>query len=343
MPSAENETAFFHNPLLSDGPDPWMVWHDGYYYITPIPDAFARTIVGQHGEAGREWLRTLPERIAYLAAQWELTVGPPFAPLSYNYVAPARRADGTKVVLKVGVPHREPLTEIAALRLLDGHGIARLLDADEASGALLLERVAPGTMLTDLYPERDDEATAIAASVMRHLWRRLSPGEAHPFPTVADWARGMNRMRAHFGGGTGPFPALLVEEAEALFRDLLASQTETVLLHGDLHHYNILRCADDERGPWLAIDPKGLVGEPAYEVGALLRNPHIDFAAPDAGRLLARRIGIVSEELGIDRARIRGWSLAQAVLSAWWTIEDGGDDWQPAIACAERMAALPDQ
>lgn len=304
-----------------------------------IPDDFARTIIDMREGEGREWLRTLAERIADIAEQWELAVHPPFSPLSYNYVAPVERANGTRAVLKVSL-WDEFAAEVAALRLMDGQAIARLLDYDRARGAALLERVEPGTMLTDLFPHRDDEATVIAASVMRRLWRPVTVEEARPFPTVADWMRGFERMRAHFGGGTGPFPAALVEEAETLFRDLLASQSETVLLHGDLHHYNILRCSDPERGEWLAIDPKGLVGEPAYEVGALLRNPGLDFAAPDAGRLTARRVDILSKELGMDRERIRGWGLAQAVLSAWWTIEDGGDDWQPAMACAERMAAL---
>jgi streptomycin 6-kinase len=145
-------------------------------------------------------------------------------------------------------------------------------------------------------------------------------------------------MRAHFGGRTGPFPRALVEEAESLLAELLAAQAAPVLLHGDLHHDNILSA---ERAPWLAIDPKGVIGEPAYEVGALLRNwqPTL-FAMPHPGRVTARRVDQLAEMLGIDRYRIRGWGLAQAVLSAWWTIEDGGDDWAPTIACAELLAAV---
>jgi streptomycin 6-kinase len=95
-----------------------------------------------------------------------------------------------------------------------------------------------------------------------------------------------------------------------------------VLLHGNLHHDNIL-CA--EREPWLAIDPKGLIGELAYETGALLRNlwPAI-LAEPDPARLIARRIDQLAEEVAFERARVRDWGMAQAVLSAWWFIEDGG-------------------
>jgi streptomycin 6-kinase len=104
-------------------------------------------------------------------------------------------------------------------------------------------------------------------------------------------------------------------------------------LHGDLHHENILQA---QRQPWLAIDPKGVVGEPAYEVGALLRNmaPRL-LKGSQPSQIVARRAGILSEELGFDRTRLLGWGLAQAVLAAWWCIEDGVDGWEGFIRCAE--------
>ncbi len=108
-----------------------------------------------------------------------------------------------------------------------------------------------------------------------------------------------------------------------------------VLLHGDLHHDNILSA---DREPWLAIDPKGVVGEAEYEVGAFVRNRL--FAGPKPEMLLARRVDQFVDELGFDRERIVGWSLAQAVLSAWWSFEDSGHVWNEAIACAELLAEL---
>jgi streptomycin 6-kinase len=300
--------------------------------ITSIPENFARAMVEVYGDEGAAWLERLPELIAECARRWSLTALPPYA-LSYNYVAPAVHADGTPVVLKVGFPSRELMTEIAALRHYDGHGIVQLLDADPERGAFLLERLTPGTVLAPLALLDDERATSIAAGVMRQLWRPAPPD--HPFPEVAEWAEGMSRMRARFGGGTGPFPARLVEEAEALFAELLASQAEPVLLHGDLHHENILSA---ERQPWLALDPKGVVGEPAYEVGALLRNQL--WQLPQPGRVTARRVDQLAEELGFDRARVRGWGLAQAVLSAWWSVEDHGYGWEDAIACAELLAQI---
>jgi streptomycin 6-kinase len=241
------------------------------------------------------------------------------------------------MVLKAGVPDKELLSEIAALRVYDGGGAARLLQSDAEQGVFLLERLRPGTVLTTLADEtHDEEATSIAASVMRVLWRP-APEDSN-FPTVADWAQGMQRLRSRFDDGVGPFPVRLVEEAEGLFKDLLSSMAPPVLLHGDLHHDNILSA---ERAPWLAIDPKGLIGEPAYEVGALLRNlwPERHRLSSPA-RILERRLWILSEELELDRERLQGWAVAQAVLSAWWSVEDNEDGWQPTIAIAEMLSEM---
>ena len=302
--------------------------------VMTVPSAFARTIRELHGETGDEWLRRLPDLLADCALRWSLTILPPFEPLTYNYVAPAIREDSAEVVLKVGVPNSELLTEIEALRRFDGQGIVQLLDADPELGILLLERLKPGAPLSKLA---DDElATSIAVQVMRQLWRPAPP--EHPFPMVAKWAAGLERLRRRFGGGTGPLPGEWVETAENLFGELIGSMAEPVLLHGDLHHENILSA---ERQPWLALDPKGVVGEPAYEVGALLRNPIPGLLAqPHPERTLARRVDQLAEELGLERARLVGWGLAQAVLSAWWNVEDHGHGWEWGIACAEVLARL---
>ncbi len=184
----------------------------------------------------------------------------------------------------------------------------------------------------------DEEATRLAAGVMQQLWRPVPV--AHPFPTVARWAAGLGRLRRRFDGSTGPLPAPLVEQAEALFADLLASAAGPVLLHGDLHHWNILAAT---RAPWLALDPKGVVGEPAYEVGALLRNRLPRRIETAAGRaLLARRVAILSEALAIEPSRLLGWGVAVSVLSAWWSIEDHGSGGEAALACARVLAGLLD-
>ena len=298
---------------------------------------FTATICATFGTEGAAWLQELPTILADCAHRHALTLLPPFPNLTFHYVAPAIRADGTDAVLKVGVPHHELTCQIAALRLYNGRGSVRLLEADAKQGMLLLERLTPGTPLTTLVnDDQDDQATSLAASVMQKLWQP-APAE-HDFPTVADWSQGLERLRTHFQGGTGPFPVRLIEEAETLFRDLLASMESPVLLHGDLHHDNILAA---KRESWLAIDPKGVVGESAYEVGALLRNLWEDRQPLlNPQRILERRVAQLAEELSLDRARVRGWGVAQATLSAWWCFEDGSPDIADSIALAEQLAAI---
>jgi streptomycin 6-kinase len=293
-----------------------------------LPARFVQTIHEVFPDRGAAWLAELPDRIGRFERRWSIHVEAPFTKLSYNYVAPARRADGSEAVLKLGVPNPELVTEIEALRLYAGRGIARLLEADPSEGALLVERLLPGTPLTAV--DEDDVATAIAGQVMRQLWRPLPPD--HSFPSVAKWSDGIKRLRARYDGATGPLPADLVQRAEALFRELLDSSAEPVLLHGDLHHENILAA---ERAPWLALDPKGVAGEPAYEVGALMRNPR-----PQPAAVLARRATILAELLGLDRQRLVAWSFAQAVLSAWWSIEDQGHGGDDAIEVARQILTL---
>jgi len=296
-----------------------------------VSDKFAQKVIDVHGETGIKWLSRLPDIIAECEHRWSLKVMPPFDPLSYSYVAPAVRANGTEVVLKLGVPHDGLMTEMEALRLFDGSGAVKLLEADVVLGAIVLERLKPGAFLSNLAD--DEQATTIAAQVIRRLWRP-APSE-HPFPTVAEWAAGLKTMRDHFDGGTGPLPASLVEKAEALFSELIDPMGKPMLLHGDLHHDNILSA---ERESWLAIDPKGVVGEAEYEVGAFLRN-HL-LLRPNPEKVLARRIAQFVEELGLDRERIIGWGLAQAVLSAWWGYEDHGRLLEQPITCAELLARL---
>jgi streptomycin 6-kinase len=298
-----------------------------------IPQQLARNNIDVYGQQGTEWVEKLPAIIEECARRWSLEVDAPFPGLSYNYAAPARRADGTPAVLKVGFPSRELKTEIEALRVYDGRGVVQLYEADFAVGAMLLEHIRPGTQLRTL--QDDQQATSIAAEVMRKLWQPAP--EVHSFPSVADWAgRGMRLLREQFGGTTGPFPERLVVMAERLFNELLDTMEPSVILHGDLQHYNILAA---ERQPWLAIDPKGVVGEPAYEVGALLRNPspHV-YEWPDLQQTLERRVDQLSEELGFSKERIKGWGIAQAVLSAWWTYEDHGIVGEGAMRIAALLA-----
>jgi streptomycin 6-kinase len=314
-----------------------------------FPPDFASNIRNSFGSDGERFLSDLPALLDEAARRWELTLGGPFL-LSYNYVTSARRADGSEAVLKIEVPGPELTSEMEALRLYDGQGAVRLIDSDAEKGMLLEERIRPGTMLAEM---RDDErATEIAAGVMRALWRPV-PTPLHPpnfselrkiggtgggFIHLKDWFDGFKTLRQRYQGGTGPLPRKLVETAERLAADFFAENEPPVVLHGDLHHYNILQAGQ----AWRVIDPKGVIGPRGYEVGPLLINPWGEFfRQPDVAGRIARRFAILSEQLGMERERIRGWGIAHAVLSAWWDIEGGGKSDEHSIRCAELLLSSP--
>lgn len=320
-----------------------------------VPPGLAQTICEVHRD-GATWLANLPEYLRAWQAAWQFTLDGPFPNLSYNYVAAGTRADGTPVVLKAGPPGDELQNEIRALQGWAGRGTVPLFARDLKRGAMLLARIVPGTPLLD---EPDDaKATAIAAHCMLDLWRTPADAVAsdvvasdagvdaesadaeHRFPTVAQWAAGLDKARAHFDGTPGPLPARLVDKAQRIFAELLSSSAPAVLLHGDLHHENILMGRIAHTGEYLSepghfvIDPKGVWGEPAYEPGAWLRNP---MSQPERWQnpraLLARRLDQFRDILGLDRQRMAAWAFAQAVLSAWWSVED-----HPATVAATRPA-----
>jgi streptomycin 6-kinase len=278
----------------------------------------------RHNAEDPDYVQALPALITRMAERWSLCVEPLFAVIRFNYVAPASRSDGTRCVLKLSRFVDETRNEIAALQLWDGDGAARLLEVEPDLGALVLERLEPGTLLTQVAHTDDDAATLIAAGVVRQLWRSVPA--SHGLRSLDSWCDAYQRNRAAFTDHPSDLPSALFHRADDLRRDLLASTGEPSVLHGDLHHYNILRA---ERAAWLAIDPKGLVGDRCFDVCQFLRNPrHMTTAVS------RRRLDILCSELGLDRQRTKAWCLVHAVLDLCWEFEDNGD-WQPKAAYAQ--------
>jgi streptomycin 6-kinase len=236
------------------------------------------------------------------------------------------------VVLKVVKQPGDEWRSGDVLAAFNGHGVARVYEHDP--GAVLLERLRPGNSLVDLtLIGRDEEATDILVDVIEQMAAHPStPGfEVSAVATVEDWARGFDN---YIATRDVRIPRDLVEAGERVFKSLCVSQRQPRLLHGDLQHYNVL--FDSERG-WLAIDPKGVVGEIEYEIGAFVRNP---VAQPElflSRSTIERRLKQFSNRLGLDYARALGWAFAQAVLSAIWSIEDGFvvDATNPALGLAQ--------
>jgi streptomycin 6-kinase len=257
----------------------------------------------------RDWIASLPGIVAGLASRWSLSVGDPFQPGGQcSWTAPATGPAGAGLVLKAGFrfPGGEERDEAAGLRIWAGNGAVRLRAAcdDEFTYGLLMERCVPGTPLGQVLPEPEQDV--VVAGLLRRLWAQ--PHVAYPFRPLAQmcaaWA---DEFEAGYAAAD-PMDRIdpgLARAGIALFRELSATAGEQVLLCTDLHAENILAA---EREPWLVIDPKPYVGDPAYDVLQHMLNGEDRLAADPAG-LADRMAGLA----GLDASRVRLWLFARSV------------------------------
>ena len=349
-----------------------------------IPETFVARMGALHGRAGEAWADGLPALLDRCATRFAVHLETSsFANLSWNLVVRARRRDGVSAVLKIGFSRDELVRERRALAEFAGRGAVRVLDADDEAGALLLERVEPGTPLSAI--EDDRLATEIFSRVFRRLHgppfadsslhRGGSPELARAgagFPSIEEHFAALARYSQRFVGGVGgggPLPGRWVERAGDALAELVSSTGEGVLLHGDLHHGNILRragglrtgntlrqhdilrrdntlrqhdslqrVAQERAAEWAVIDPKGIVGDAHFDVIQYLLN--YPARGGDPSVVLRSRIALLASRLGLDPSRIAQWGVARGVLEACWSLEHGGD-WGEGIRIAERFAACP--
>ena len=251
-----------------------------------------------HGNAERAtWLEFLPQTVTELASRWSLSIGRPFQEASCAWVAPAKRKDGTRVVLKLGMPHMEGRDEIGGLQFWAGDPTVRLLDSDTSLSALLLERCEPGTSLRDV-PEAEQDI--VLADLLHRLWRKPPAGHAfRPLSVmIAAWMEETLAARSKW------LDEELVRAGLRVFETLEATSADEVLLATDLHAGNVLRA---QREPWLVIDPKPFVGDRAYDATQHIFNCTARVLADPHATI--RRI---ADLLDVDPERVRLWAFARS-------------------------------
>lgn len=270
------------------------------------------------------------ERLADRVSAWSVRVDRSFETAS-SLIAFGKQGDRA-VVLKVLKKPDDEWHAGEILQAFDGNGAVRVYE--HVPGALLLEELRPGAPLVRVALDRsDDQATELLADVIQRMYAAHLPPN---YATAVTWGDGFTR---YLESGDNQISSALVERAGALYAELCSSQATTRLLHGDLQHYNVLW--DEQRG-WLAIDPKGVVGELEYEVGAAMRNP---VERPDlfaSRERVERRLDRLVRALNLNHTRALSWTFAQAVLSAIWSVEDGFsvDATTPAIQVANVAAPM---
>jgi streptomycin 6-kinase len=276
-----------------------------------LPDKFVQILKNIHKEKAEEWLNNFDKMIAIYEQKWGLSIHDPFD-LSFNFVAPAARNNGEEAVLKVVLSDKEFRAELEVLKLMKGKGMVELLEYDLEQGVMILERLRPGYTLAEI--KDDEEAAHIATQIMKKLW--VAAPKNSKIETVVDRENSLKRIARQHPNGCGPISKEKLEDALKFFEQLNSEINHPYLLHGDLHHYNILKNGDS----WTAIDPKGLIGDREYDVIQYLLNKLPETNIKDT---IEKRINIFVKELDLDKERVLLRGFSHAVLSTCWTIEDG--------------------
>jgi streptomycin 6-kinase len=274
-----------------------------------LPEEFARNTVEREGEAGAAWLAELPGIVEELLARWEYAADGAVMHGGVGLIVPVRGTAGDAAVLKVSFPHPGNVHEPDAFAVWAGCGAVLLQERDDERFAMLLERAETSTLA-------EVEDGDVVVEVAGRLNRRLAAPAPPSLPRLRDQADAWEaELREDAAALAHPLSRRLVDAAVATVRELSGVQPDT-LIHGDLHGRNILRAS---REPWLAVDPKGYAGDPAYDGGTLLKSRALTLLeAGDLGKAVDRVLDVFSDAAELDRDRVQRWSQFHAVRTAFW-------------------------
>ncbi|MFI6653091.1 aminoglycoside phosphotransferase family protein [Streptomyces sp. NPDC050529] len=279
-----------------------------------MPDEFARSTVDREGEAGAAWIAGLPGVVDELLGRWDCVPDGEVMHGGVGVIVPVRRRAEESAVLKVSFPHPGNVHEPDAFVAWGGCGAVLLHERDDQRFAMLLERVQPSTLAE---VEDGDEVVTVAGRLNRRLAIPAPPGLPRLREQADAWEEQLCKDAKEL---THMLPGPVLDAAVATVRDLGRVQPDT-LIHGDLHARNILRA---DREQWLAVDPKGYVGDPAYDGGMLLKSRALTLLeADDLGRAVQRVVDVFAEAAELDRERVQRWAQFHAVQAAFWARRHG--------------------
>ncbi len=287
---------------------------------------FEKITFSIYGQEGKEWLTKLPTITHALAQRWNVTNLTPCENLTFNYIVFGKR--GTQdVALKIGLDPDEPREELEALQALQSPSVPRIFEHDLSQGAFLIERALPGDILTTTFPHDDGAATEIFCNLVQQLPYPSGP-ITKKFSPVSKWFEYLESEPT--------VPLAYRTKARRLFDQLLTTMPEQVVVHGDLHHRNILKHQDR----WIAVDPLTVVAERAYDVAHFVWNPYPLLPhQPSAQEIIQRRILHLAEKLSLDRERILKWTFVRAV-NAWSYFPRYGRDPQDVAKIVQLLDPL---
>ena len=281
-----------------------------------------------YGSKGKAWLDDLHNIVNKLTHDWNLEDIRSVDNMTFHYVARALTKEGRQpVILKIGCDAKTIENEVRALSYFNGNGSVRMINHNEEYNALLLRQAIPGMSLRSLYQSQTEQVMDDYIETMHKLHQGHLTGKHH-WSHIDTWLTAIDKLKF-----SDACLLTLIEKAVSLKTALLSSMTCEIVLHGDLHHDNILQNDDT----WLAIDPKGIIGEPEFEIAAF------DFMyirelsdQPDAKMVLESRINLLAQKSGLNAERIKDWVFVRLMLMVAWHVEDNGDP-SSAIKLAERL------
>lgn len=274
-----------------------------------VPEVFAQSTVEREGESGAAWLAELPGIVEELLGRWGCSPDGEVMHGGVGVIVPVRRRDEATAVVKVSFPHPGNVHEPDAFAAWGGRGAVLLHERDDERFAMLLER-ARTTTLAEV--ESDDEVVTVAGRINRRLAILAPPGLPRLREQADVWEEQLRKDARELALDLSP---CVVDAAVATVRELGRVQPD-ILVHGDLHARNILRA---DREPWLAVDPKGYAGDPAYDGGTLLKSRALTLIEADNLRKAVHRIlDVFAEAAEVDRVRVRRWAQFHAVQAAFW-------------------------
>ncbi|WP_040422823.1 aminoglycoside phosphotransferase family protein [Actinopolymorpha alba] len=286
--------------------------------MVEIPEGFARTIVDREGDSGRAWLESLPGLVDEYLQRWSCT---PTAPVRFGQVGivlGVRRHDGSAAVLKISFTHPGNMYEAHAFATWGGRGAVLLYERDDGKFAMLLEQ-AEWQTLDDLGDV--DQATVVTGRLARRLAVPAPPGLPRLSDQAEEWEQTLREDAKRLGRSLSQ---RALGAALATIQDLGRKQPDT-MVHGDLHFGNVVRA---QREPWLVVDPKGLVGDLAFDaLTALVGGVDSLRRAHDLDRELRRRLAIFADAAEIERERATRWVQARTAIGACRGREPGEAAW----------------
>lgn len=290
-----------------------------------MQQAFIEKVINTWGEQGERWLNQLPTLIEQLQQRWGLSPLNAASNLSYNYIGLGCDAQQQAIALKICCDKDVYTAEYQALQHFQGRGCIRLVDHSTEHAALLLEQAIPGVLLKTRL--KDDFSTICQhyAAIVNSIAAIKLPPE-HAFQSVASCLQTLDRVQ------DARVPAEFITLAQQLRKKLLATCDQNYLCHGDLHLENIIQHGQS----YIAIDPKGIVGEKAFEAAAFDLISATEMQQLDSctiQSLIQQRLQQLASCLGLTYQRLLWWVFLRLILSVLWSIEDHTDyDKQLALA-----------